>query len=130
MTQERRGYIAITSAFIVSTLLLVIVLAASASAFFYRFNAVDAEAKAASQALAEACMDRALLTITKNPLYAGNETLTIAPSNSCTIQAIGTSGAQKVITTSASTQNAATYLKVTVTLSPTTIVSWEEVAAP
>lgn len=125
-----RGYIAITSALIVSALLLLVVVALSVSSFLYRFTIADSDSKAASRAASEACVEYALLKLALTPSYAGNEVVTITPQTSCAILPITTQGAQKTITASSTVENAVTYLRVTVTLSPMSIAAWEEAPAP
>lgn len=52
-----RGFIALISTIIISTILLVVVVAGSMTGFTTRFNMLDAESKQRSAALADACVD-------------------------------------------------------------------------
>jgi hypothetical protein len=122
------GYIAITSAIIISLLLMVIVFALSFSSFFGRYNIFDSQTKEISQALAEACAEKALLNLSQNSSYPGNETITVKSPDTCDILTIETSGSQKTIKTRATFQKTATNIKIIASTTPNlSIVSWEEV---
>ncbi len=127
MQGSNRGYIAVTSAIIIAVLMLTIAGIVSFSSYMSRFNAFDAASKERSRAFAEACADRALLNIAQNPSYGGNETVALTASESCNILPVENQGAQKIIKTTAAVEGIVSDIRVAVTLSPLTIVSWEEV---
>ncbi|MBI5401623.1 hypothetical protein HZB05_02220 [Candidatus Wolfebacteria bacterium] len=121
----RNGYLALTSAIIISILILTISLSLEFSGFFARFNILDSEYKEKSLALADACADKALLKIIQNASYSGSETITIG-NNLCNILPIETLSNQKTIKTSAVYQNAASNIKVIINMTDFSIISWEE----
>ena len=124
---REKGFIAITSAIIISVLLLAITLAITFSAYFARFNVLDSESKERSSALAEACSDAAVLEISGGK-YSTNELLTIGPGSDddCTIVSVGTSGSQNIIKSRAVINQAYTNLRIGVDSTDFTIKSWDE----
>ncbi|MBI5306373.1 hypothetical protein HZB04_02215 [Candidatus Wolfebacteria bacterium] len=124
---KQRGYIALTSAIIISGLIMLISLALSFSSVSNRFDILGAEFKKNSRALSEACAETALLKLAQNSAYAGNKNIQIA-SSSCSILAIESSGGQKIIKTKTNLQNFITNLKITTTAPDVAVVFWEEVA--
>lgn len=126
MRASNKGYIAVTSAIIISFLVMAIAIALSFSTYFSRFNILDAQSKERSVAAAESCADTTLLKLAQNGSYSGNETITVATSTTCTIGPIQTQGSQKIITTSSTVKQTVTIITVVVNASPLSIVSWEE----
>ena len=120
------GFIALMSAIIVSAVILVVTVTLSYSSFFTRYNLLDSEFKDRSAALAEGCVDMALLKLAVDPSYSGNETVNIG-SESCQIRPVLTSGSNKIIETQASFQNAFTNLRVTIDQNTFVVVSWAEI---
>lgn len=123
----QKGYIALTSAIIISTLVMAVSLALSFSSVFNRFDILGAEFKKNSRAFAEACVETALLKLAQNSAYAGNENIQIA-SSSCSILAVESSGGQKIIKTKTNFNSYITNLKITVTFPDIAIIFWEELA--
>ncbi len=121
-----KGYIAITSAVVISLLLMAITFALSFSSFFGRFNVFDSQTKEISQALAEACAENALLKLAQNSSYAGNETITVKAPDTCDILTIETNGSQKTIKTRATFQKTTTNVKIIANMPGPQLVSWEE----
>lgn len=120
------GFIALMSAIIVSAVILVVTVTLSYSSFFTRYNLLDSEFKERSGALAEGCVDAALLKLAGDPSYSGNETANIG-SETCQIRLILISGTNKIIETRASFQNAFTNLRVTVDQNTLAVISWIEI---
>jgi len=125
-TNHQSGYIALVSSIIISILLLAVTFAVSSNNFSSRFNVLNAEFKERSLALAEACVDTALLKLAQNPSYSGNESISVG-NDQCSILAIETLPGQKIIKTKAIFQNSFTNLKITVQASDLSVISWEEV---
>jgi len=125
---NNQGYIAITSAIIISLLLLAITFTVNLSSFFGRFNIFDSQTKEISYALAEACAEKALLNLVQNSSYAGNETITVKTPDTCDILAIETNGSQKIIKTSAIFDKTKTNLRVVFDTTSSQIIFWEEVS--
>lgn len=121
----KSGYIALTSAIIVSILILAVILSLNFSAFFGRFNILASEYKENSLALAEACVEEALLKLAQNNSYSGDEEIAIG-DNACRIFPI-VSGVQKTIQTKAVFQNAVSNLKVVLDPNDFSVISWEEI---
>ncbi len=124
---QPRGFIALMSAIIISSVLLIIVTGGSLSGFYSRVNALNGEFKKQSNALADACASQALLELVNDPSYAGSETLTLSPGNDCTISAINKSGSIYSFTTTAQIQETHTTLDITADADDLDIISWKEV---
>jgi hypothetical protein len=123
----KNGYIAITSAVIISILIMGFVFAVSFSGFFNRFNVLDSSLKETANNLAEACADAALLKLAENSAYSGNENISI-DGYQCNIFQIETAANQKIIKTKAVVGSAVANFKVTVDAASLVVVSWEELA--
>lgn len=121
------GYIALISSIIISILILGIALTTSSSGYFSRFDILKNEFKERSSALAEACVDTALLKLAQNQSYNGNENINIG-NDQCSILTIETASGQKIIKTKAIFQNAVTNLKATVNGVNLSVIHWEELA--
>ena len=124
---SQSGYIALISSIIISILVLGIALAISSTGYFSRFDILKNEFKERSSALAEACVDTALLKLAKNQSYNGNENINVG-NDQCSILIIETASGQKIIKTKAIFQNAVTNLKITVNNTNLSVIYWEEVA--
>ncbi|MDO8443053.1 MAG: hypothetical protein Q7S81_02230 [bacterium] len=124
---NQHGYISLISSIIISILLLAVTFAISFNNSSSRFNILNVEFKERSLALAEACVDTALLKLAQNQSYGGNENISVG-NDQCSILPIETSSGQKIIKTKAIFQNAVTNLKVAVQASNLSVVSWEEIA--
>ena len=122
----QEGYIALISAIIISSILLVVTVTLSYTAFFARYNILDSEYKERSASLAEACADVALLKLANNSGYAGNVAVAIG-TDFCSIRLLFSSGTQTIVDTQASFQNAYTNLRLGVATSTLTVMSWEEI---
>ena len=122
----KKGYIAITSAIIITILILTVVVTTSSTGFFGRSNILNTLLKERGDALANACADTALLNLVFNEDYAGDETVTVA-STTCVILPIETAGIQKTIKTSGFDGETETNIKVVLETEDFTIVSWDEV---
>ena len=86
--EKPNGFIALTSAVIISSVLLVLATTVSATAFFSRFNSLNTEYKRISLGLAESCVNSALLKIAQNYTYApaaGGDVVNIG-SDTCIIR--------------------------------------------
>ncbi|MBI2591778.1 MAG: hypothetical protein HYW34_03835 [Candidatus Brennerbacteria bacterium] len=123
--KTNKGYIAITSAIIISFLLMTIVLTLSSASFFSRSNVLDSNQKETGLGLAEACADTALLKLAQNSSYAGNENINIG-SDTCSILALESPSGQKVIKTWTNYKGYRTNIKIILNYPVMTIISWEE----
>ena len=131
MHRAPNGYIALVSAIIISAVLLIITFAMSFSVFFVRFNILDSEFKKTSEALAEACVNTAVLELEKSsswvPAATGTLVTVDGPEKTCKICKVS-GAAQKTVTTRAAYKKAHTNLEVKITPGAgfTTINSWME----
>jgi hypothetical protein len=73
----QNGYVALMTAIILGLVLLTLLVVASNTSLFGRFNVLDAENKEISRAVARSCADIALLKYAGNAAYAGDEVLDI-----------------------------------------------------
>src|SRR3989344_207589 len=122
---KQNGYIAMTSAIIISILVMMIVFAINLIGYFGRSNVLTSELKDMSLSLAEGCAEKALLKYAEDNAYAGNEPITV-DARQCSILPIEVSGSDKILKTKAIVENTTSNIKVVFKGSDMTIVSWEE----
>ncbi|MDO8529912.1 MAG: hypothetical protein Q7S10_00655 [bacterium] len=120
------------SAVVISVLLLAITLSLGFSGFFTRFNILDSEFKERSAALAEGCVDVAMVEAAKE-IYSSNKTILVGTitTDDCTIvSSVKDSpiAGQTTIKTQGDTNKAYTNLKVIINNANFSIISWEECA--
>ena|SRR3989338_10087446 len=120
--ETQKGFIALMSAIIISVVLLLMITNLSLTGFYGRFNVLDSELKERSSALAEACVDTALLRIANDPTYPypTNDPINV-DGNDCIIES-ATGGN---ISTTANYKNYITNLKIEVD-SDLNVTRWEE----
>jgi hypothetical protein len=111
--QKNKGFIALMSAIIISVILLLIATNLSFVGFYSRFNILESEMKERSSALADACVDVALIGFAQNPSYSGNTNVNIG-SDTCFISLVTDDGSEKVFVTRGIFSNTYTNLKVRV----------------
>lgn len=126
---NQKGFIAITTTMILSVILIVVATSLSFSGFFTRYNILDSELKKVSVALAEGCVDQALLKLATNSTFTFPETVKIN-ENSCQIVNVTSGGYPKIITIKADYKHYITNLSVVVGSDTLNITKWEEVASP
>lgn len=73
-----KGFIALISVILISFMLFAITYAVGMTSFLSRFNILDSESKKRSGALAEACLDQAILKITSEE-YLQNQEILVGP---------------------------------------------------
>jgi hypothetical protein len=130
--KKNTGFIALMSAIIISAILLLITINLSKNSFSGRLNILDSEYKERSVALAEACVDTALLKLANNSAYTGNQTITVSGGDTCIIKNINPTTDPIVIDTKAffppvASQKATTNLHVRVNKVDLAVLSWEEI---
>ncbi len=126
MRNSQRGYIAFTSAVVISASLLLLATSGSVRGWYVRSNVLDREFKLRSEALADACVEQTLLYIVKDPLFSGHATTTFE-GGTCVLDSIITTGAYKEFVIRATYQTAHTNLDVVID-DEFQIISWEEVS--
>ena len=122
----KNGYIALTSAIVISFVIMAVVFAVSFTGFFSRANVLDTYFKEISKFVAESCVETALLRLGTDPTYQGGDILTLN-GDECSIMPIDILGLTRIIKTKSTIQEATTNLRVTASFPTLTIVSWEEV---
>lgn len=128
------GYIALITAIVMATLLMAISLSLNMRNYLSEKIVLEWEAKRESAALAEACVDTALVRLAGDAAYvpiAGGDVVPMG-MQSCLIRSIVSAGSVRTIITSAHSHSAFTAYQVAVTLSPASLVvnSWEELPNP
>lgn len=123
---KQKGYIAITSAILISIVLMAIILTVSSIGFRGRANIFDSYSYAKSKYASEACLETALLKLVENPDYTGNETINIY-SNQCNIlDVVEVSPTERLIQAESIVLTSKTNLSVTVDINDFSIISWQE----
>ncbi len=132
--QTQSGYIALMSAIIISILLLAITVGLGFNGFFGRLNIVDSDSKERSSALAEACVDVAILKLVSDKDYVltpADQNIQIGnnPKNICSIMSLSPIPRTFPITiqTQSNINKAFTNLEVIVD-NNFEITSWQELA--
>ncbi len=69
MKHFQKGFIALMSVIIISAILLVLLFTLGVASFFNRFDVLDTENKRVSLALAEACVNVAMIRLAKDSTY-------------------------------------------------------------
>lgn len=122
----QKGFIALISSIVMSAILLLITTTLSLSSFFTRFTILESEYKEKSSALAEACVDSALVKIALDNAYSpSNETVQFG-NNICLINGVTTISGQKTIATQGNYQESYTNLSVTIQTNNLQVISWLE----
>lgn len=120
----KSGFASLMATVIICAVLLLMVTTMSFNGFYGRFNILDSELKEKSFALAEACVDTAILKISNKPNYnPSNEVVAVGPDN-CTIVSITNSGTN--IKTKAHFNNAYTSLRAVINSTTFSLESFEE----
>lgn len=125
--KRNSGYIALISAIIMTTILILVSITTSHSSFLGRFDSQVLEYKDKSYNLASGCLDHAKLKLAQGS-YAGNETIAIGV-NTCSIGLILNESGNTVITSTATIGNTITNLRLVVN-STLNLVSLKELAGP
>lgn len=126
--KHANGYIAIVSAVIITIVILTIVVSFSSSNFLGRFDSGFFEVKDSTRAIAEGCIEKALLELSNDEAYTGNESVSVA-SSTCTIRPILSGAGTKTIQTSATISDKTTNLELVVDEATFEAISFEEVSS-
>ena len=122
--EKDSGFVALITAIILSFILIITTATLNQTSFLARGMLLASEYKERSAALAEACVDVARLKLVNNASYGGNETISIG-SGDCDIRPI----TANIIETRAEYQKAFTNLKVVVSSSSLSVISWDELVS-
>jgi hypothetical protein len=122
---SRSGYIAVISAVIITTIVIVIALVFSSGNFLGRFDTLGFETKDAARKVAEGCLEHAKLQLALGS-YEGNETISVG-TEACDILPIEISGFDKIIKATATVMERTANLELTVDGATLENISLEEV---
>lgn len=122
---SERGFIALMSAVVISATLLLLAAGIGLSGIYDRFDQLDSELKERSNALAEACVDVALLQLSSNPNF-NSPTMVALPPHQCFMGNFSANGGLVTFETQASSSNYFTNLKVTYSTNHA-VSSWQEI---
>lgn len=106
------GYIALITVIILSAIMLVMAASISSSTYLGRSDELSFEFKDTAYFLAYSCFDRAILNLTTDDSYAGNEAISI-DGYQCTIGPVQSGAGTKIVTTSATVQGISSTLVIT-----------------
>lgn len=123
---REKGYIAISTAIILSILIMAVAGALGGYSFTTRNNIVDFENKHASYGAARSCLDQALLKLAEDSNYAGGEIFQVGEAE-CEVVSVAPSGPNSVIKARSQIRGATTNLQLTVDSATLSTVSLEEV---
>ncbi len=132
--RHERGFIALTSTIIISAVLIALMAEVDLSSFYALFDALGSESKRASLALAESCVQVALLALatSTDPAHFSLTNMIVgvgqdAPGNAqrCVIQSIVHNAAEVSVSAYASSNNSYSEVSARASLPPDiTIISW------
>ena len=131
--KNNKGFIALMSAIIISFVLIVITVTIGMTSFFGRVNVLDTELKERSSALAEACVDTAILKLSTNQDYLlvpADHSITVTGSDTCDIFSLSPTPPRTfpiTIKTQAKINNKVYTNFVIIIDSDYNIVSWDEI---
>jgi hypothetical protein len=129
-TPQNRGFIALISILIISTVLLATTLSLAQFGIANRFFILDLEQKAGSEKLAEACVHIARVRAYNDPAYDTNVAEPIiVGGGACTIHAIDANGDETTIETTATNGRSVTNFRVLVDNTNGDFLEWEEVGS-
>ena len=133
---SQRGFIALMSTIVIAAILLAMMASTGMASFYARFDALGVENKRAALALAESCMNVALLGLATSTDPTDYDLIdqiinigTDARGNSmtCTIASVKHTGQDVTINTYASVDDSFSTIKATATLPPDIrIISWSD----
>jgi len=125
--RNNQGYIAVVSAIIITSIVIVIALVFSSSNFLGRFDSQGLEMKEISRGVARGCLEYAKLKLAQGS-YGGNELKTIG-NYSCRILPIESDSNSYIIKATSTVGNKETKLKLKVSNSDLRTISLEEVVS-
>lgn len=123
---NQSGFIALISVIILGFVLLIVVLTLGSKSVGTRFLLLDLERKDATKALAEGCVQVAIVAIVNNPSYSASNISVPVGENTCTIKSVSSGTIQA---TANVTGGATTNLEVEVDTSAGNegeVLSWLE----
>lgn len=131
MKQNHTGIIALMTVLLMGAILLLVTIGISLRSRISGNMTIDQQLSAESMRLATSCMEYALLQLSTDTDYAGDETLTVG-TESCIIEPVETPADQmRTVKTSGTVDGFVQRIKVEITdvRSPMVIGSWEKVGS-
>jgi hypothetical protein len=122
---HNQGYIAVISAVIISSIVIVIALVFSSSNFLGRFDSQNVEMKEVGEGVAKGCLEYARLKLAQGA-YSGNELKSIG-DYTCRILPIETASGEYIIKATSTVSNKETKLKLRISSVDFQTISLEEV---
>lgn len=122
---ENRGFIALISAIIITTVLITFVISVGVSGFFTRFDILSAEIKEISQSIAEGCAHTAILQISQGSVPGGVVGEINIDGNTCLVNAHGAD----FVEVQAVYNDSYTNIRATFNPGDFSITDWQEVAS-
>jgi len=134
-TKIQRGYAALTTAFTLSLLLLVLSIGASASALFARENVSSVENRAIAKHAASSCAETALLYLASEIRYEPNpagDLVQVSKGVFCTIASVVWDSNKATLTTKSSVRGSLVKIEVEAIVDierdkPVIITLWQEI---
>lgn len=131
-SSNQDGFVALVSAVVIASLLIIIGASLGYTGFFSRFNILDGEFKETSIGLAESCAEIARVEIANNSAYPSGTTLPDIKnigSNSCSIISVANNNPNYTVQSQAVYQKSYTTIEATYnrTGSDVTVTSWREI---
>ena len=84
VSKRSEGFVALISAIIIASVLMIFVVGTGAGGFYTRFDVFGSEIKEISYGLAEACIQTAILKVSQDSSYSGDEVIPVG-GESCNI---------------------------------------------
>jgi len=129
---HNRGFIALLSSILLSVILFAAVVSLGQRGIIGRFILLEGENKKISQALAEACVQVAIISIVNDAEYTSTNVTIPVDTKTCTIVSATPntpSAGQSRIRTKGESHSATTNLEVVVNSTTANIFSWQEIAS-
>ncbi len=126
------GFIALVSSIIIAVILLTAVVSLGSRGIAGRFILLDIENKQVSQALAEACVQSAVIAIVNDAEHAESDVSVPVGTKTCTIVSVTPNtpiSGQSTIKAKGESRGATTNLEVVADSATANFISWQEVAA-
>ena len=124
--KKNKGFVALMSSIIISVILLLLATNLSFTGFYSRFNILDSEMKERSSAIADACIDIAILKFFQGTPYSVDTNVTVG-ENTCLVGGYTTSGTQEIFKVRGVYSNTYTNMRVVIDGTDFSVISVEEI---
>jgi len=116
-TNMQRGFIALMSVLIVGAMLMGVLILASTNGLLARSDALDAEFQQQARALAEGCIDTALLDLSQNYAFTQNNSVLAIGNDHCSnvsVQTISSDASSREVSIDATGEYKTAYVHAAV----------------